>query len=266
VKFSGVVGFPTAWTITGYLLFCAAAIFVGRIVYEETILTWLSGPQMLGFAMAHGALAPIFIVGSIALPGILLWLAVSLVLLMWKKFRLLDWIPAILSIFLVALVFVPYGAWEELMVGIAGPGSHGSDSAGEDQRRFVALLLRKGYDVNYENHGGTTPLSATSAGRHEKMIRFLISKGAQVNRKDRIIGETPLIGATEMGHLGSVKVLLENDADPCLTGKEGHTAEGRAREFHHNDIAEYLSSRFHCQENVINPPCVESDVSACVHP
>jgi ankyrin repeat protein len=98
------------------------------------------------------------------------------------------------------------------------------------------------------------------------MIRFLISKGAQVNRKDRIIGETRLIGAAATGQLGSVKVLLENGADPCLTDKEGHTAAGRAREFHHNDIVEYLSSGFHCRENVINPPCVESDVSTCVHP
>jgi len=98
------------------------------------------------------------------------------------------------------------------------------------------------------------------------MIRFLISKGAQVNRKDRIIGETPLIGAAETEQLGSVKVLLKNGADPCLTDKEGHTAEGRAKEYHHNDIVEYLSSRFHCRENIINPPCVDSDVSACVHP
>jgi hypothetical protein len=82
VGLSGAVGFPRAWTITGYLLFCAIAILIGRIVYEETILTWLSGPQMVGFAMAHGALAPILIAGSIALPGILLWLAVSLMLLL----------------------------------------------------------------------------------------------------------------------------------------------------------------------------------------
>lgn len=36
-----------------------------------------------------------------------------------------------------------------------------------------------------------------------------------------------------MGRFGSVKVLLENGADPCLTDKEGHTAEGRAKQFHH---------------------------------
>jgi hypothetical protein len=44
------VAFPKAWTITGYLLLGGAALFVGRIVYEETILTWLRGPQMVGQA------------------------------------------------------------------------------------------------------------------------------------------------------------------------------------------------------------------------
>jgi hypothetical protein len=270
VKLSRPVGFPKAWTLTGYLLFCAAAILVGRIVYEETILTWLSGPQTVGFAMAHGALAPIFIVGSIALPGILLWLAVSLVLLMWKKFRLLDWIPIVLSLLLVALLSVPYETWEELMVRIAGPGSHGRDflvqAAAQDKPRFVTLLLSKGYDINYEDYGGTTPLSGTSVGGHEEMIGFLISRGAEVNRKNHGTGETPLMAAAETGRLGSVKVLLDNGADPCLMDKEGHTAEGLAKQFHYGDIAEYLSSRFHCQENVIDPPCVDSGFSACVHP
>src|ERR1700726_813560 len=104
------------------------------------------------------------------------------------------------------------------MVRIAGPSSHGNDflvqAAAQDKQRFVTLLLTKGYDINYENHGGTTPLSATSVGGHEKMIRFPISRGAEVNRKDRLSGETPLIGAAEMGQFGSVKVLLEDGADP----------------------------------------------------
>ena len=169
--------------------------------------------------MAHGALAPIFIVGSIALPGILLWLAVSLVLLMWKKFRLLDWIPIVLSLLLVALLSVLYETWEELMVRIAGPGSHGRDfqvqAAAQDKPRFVTLLLSKGYDINYEDYGGTTPLSGTSVGGHEKMIGFLISRGAEVNRKNHGTGETPLMAAAETGRLGSVKVLLDNGADPC---------------------------------------------------
>lgn len=36
-------GFPSAWTTTGYVVCAVSALFVGRIVYEETILTWTNG-------------------------------------------------------------------------------------------------------------------------------------------------------------------------------------------------------------------------------
>jgi ankyrin repeat protein len=153
---------------------------------------------------------------------------------------------------------------------MAGPGSHGRDflvqAAAQDKRRFVTLLLRKGYDINYELSGGETALSGASVGGHQEMVSLLISEGADVNHKDHLTGETPLMAAAEMGQLGTVKVLLKNGADPCTTDKEGHTAEGLATEYRHPEIAEYLSSRFHCRENVIVVPCVDSAVSACVHP
>ena len=88
------------------------------------------------------------------------------------------------------------------MVRIAGPGSHGSDflvqAAAQDKPRFVSLLLSKGYDINYQDQGGPSPLSGTSVGGHEKMIRFLISRGAEVNRKNNGTGGTPLMAAAEM--------------------------------------------------------------------
>jgi uncharacterized protein len=176
----------------------------------------------------------------------------------------------IFLVLLAALFFVPSEAWEELMVRIVGPGSHGSDflvqAAAQDQRRFVTFLLSKGYDINYEDGGGTTPLSGASVGGHEEMVSVLVSKGADVNRKNRLTGGTPLMAAAEMGQVGAVKVLLNKGADPCATNKEGHTAAGLAKKYRHGDIAEYLSSRFQCQENVIIVPCSDSAVSACVHP
>ncbi|MEQ1354133.1 MAG: ankyrin repeat domain-containing protein [Candidatus Acidiferrum sp.] len=265
-------GFPKAWTVAGYLLFAAAAIFVGRIVYEETILTWVSGPQMVGFAMAHGALPFILFARLIGLPGSLLWVAVSLVLLIRKRFRVpvADWIPVVLLAFLAMISLIPYETWEELVVRIAGPGSHGNDflvqAAGQNKRRFVTLLLRKGYDINYEDGGGTTALSGASVLGREEMVNFLVSKGADVNRKDHLTGETALLAAAEMGQLGTAKALLKNGADPCLTDKDGHTAEGLANKYGHGEIAEYLSSQYHCQEKVIISPCVDSPFSACVRP
>lgn len=120
------------------------------------------------------------------------------------------------------------------------------------------------YDVNYEDSGGTTPLSGSSVGGHEEMVRFLIGKGADVNHKSHLAGESPVMAAAEMGQLGTVKVLLDNGADPCATDKEGQTAEGLARKYHHPDTVEYLSSRFHCKETLGTVPCVDSALSACV--
>jgi len=95
------------------------------------------------------------------------------------------------------------------------------------------------------------------------MVSFLISKGADVNRKDGLAGESALMAAAEMGQLETVRVLLKSGAEPCALDKEGHTAEGLARKYHHTDIADYLSSRFRCKENVLS--CTDSDVSVCVH-
>jgi hypothetical protein len=134
---------------------------------------------MVGFAMAQGALAPIFVAGSIALPGILFWLAGVLGASHVEKIPIapLDSSASRNSSGGFAFRSLPnLGGvngtncrsgflWERFLV----------QAAGQDKRRFVALLLRKHYDVNYEDHGGTTPLSATSVARHEKMISFLIS-------------------------------------------------------------------------------------------
>lgn len=264
------VGFPKPWTTTGYLLLCGAALFVGRIVYEETFLTWINGPQMVGFAMTHGAVPFILVAGLIGLLGGLLWLIASAVLQLRKKFRipLTDWLPVILLPLVAVLLFIPYETWEELTVLIAGPGSHGNEfmveAAAHGKQRFFMHLLHKGYDINCETGGGVTPLSGAAVEGNEEMVSLLISMGADVNRKNGLTRETPLMAASVMGKFGTAKVLLKNGADPCATNKDGNTAAGLAKEYGHPRIAEYLSSRFHCQEKVIDS-CSDPSVT-CVHP
>jgi hypothetical protein len=270
VRTDAIGGFPKAWTATGYLLLGGAAIFVGRIVYEETVLTRSHGPQMIGFAMAHGAVPFIAIAGLIGLAGGFLWMVASMALLIRKRFRipLADWIPMILLLVFASLLLIPYQTWEELTVRIAGPGSYGNDfmveAAGYGNQRVVKYFLGKGYDVNFEDTGGTTALSAAAIMGNKEMIRFLVSRGADVNRKDGLIGESALMGAAEMGKFETVKALLEKGADPCATDKQGHTAAGLATKYRHAEIAEYLSTRFHCQETIIDS-CADPSVSACVH-
>jgi len=81
------------------------------------------------------------------------------------------------------------------------------------------------------------------------MVRFLVTSGADVNRKNLVRGETPLMAATGAGRLGTAKVLLSHGADPCLTSKEGLTAEGLAKKYNHGELVEYLSVRFPCTED-----------------
>ena len=200
-------GFPRWWTITGYVLLAAAALFAGRIIYEETILTWNNGPQMVGFALAHGA-APVFLIaGLIALPGGSVWVIGSLILLLRRRFRikLIDWAPVIFLPVLAALLCIPYAVWEEFTVAAAGPGTYGKEfmveAAAQGRQGFVRYLLAKGYDINYEDSGGTTALSGAAVEGRVAMVKFLVAKGADVNRKDHVVGETALIGAAETGQL-----------------------------------------------------------------
>lgn len=261
-------GFPKVWTVCGYVVLLLLAIFVGRIVFEETTLTWAFGPQMIGFAMAHTMPFMMFS-GLIGLVGGLLWMLVSLVLAYRRRFRILmiDWFPMVLLPLLGVVLFIPYEAWEELMMRALGRSAHGGEflvqAAGADKRRFVSLLLRQGYDVNYQDSGGSTPLSAASVEGRPDMVSFLISRGADVNRKNGLAGESALMGAAEMGQLATVRVLLNSGAEPCALDKEGHTAEGLARKFNHGEIANYLSSRFHCKEDIVT--CSDSNGSICVN-
>jgi hypothetical protein len=59
---------PTWLRIWGILAWPGALYLVLRIVWEETLLTWRQGPQMVGFSLAHtGPLIPLLL--SLALAG-----------------------------------------------------------------------------------------------------------------------------------------------------------------------------------------------------
>lgn len=265
-----LIGFARLWTVTGYALVVLVAIFSGRIVYEETILTWKNGPQMIGFAMVH-TMPLLLVAGMISVCGGFLWMIVSVTLLFRRRFRLplFDLLPILLLLLAGVTLSIPYETWEKLMIRSLGRSVHGGEflvqAAAEDKQDFVALLLRQGCDVNYQSRNGSTPLSAASVEGHPKMVEFLISKGAEIDQKDRLVGESALMGAAELGQLEVVKVLLGKGAEACALDKGGHTAEGLARKYQHSDVADYISSRFHCRENLPATNCADSDVSACVY-
>lgn len=84
----------------------------------------------------------------------------------------------------------------------------------------VKFLVEKGADVNRPDPQGWTPLQSAARQRKEGMIKTLIDLGADVDRPDDS-GMTPLVAAAMRDHVPSIKVLIENGADIEQPGPQG---------------------------------------------
>ena len=122
---------------------------------------------------------------------------------------------------------------------------------------IVKLLIEEGADVNHQDDGGYTALRAASEMGHIDIVKLLIEEGADVNAmtveahwvgttifgrsydKWTIGGYTALMVASEMGHTGIVKLLIEAGADVNAQADDGYTAL-RAASLRHKDIATLL--------------------------
>ena len=76
------------------------------------------------------------------------------------------------------------------------------------------LLLKWGADLEHESEGGRTPLMKAVRAGHYCTAKFLIGKGANVNKATANNDHTPLSLACAGGHLAIVELLLQNKADP----------------------------------------------------
>jgi len=85
-------------------------------------------------------------------------------------------------------------------------------------------LIKSGIDVNIadEDKGATVLLVACSFKGYEKIVQFLISKGADVNYKAKD-GKTPLMLAAGPS-FETTKILIENGADVNAKAVDGMTA------------------------------------------
>jgi len=87
----------------------------------------------------------------------------------------------------------------------------------------VIELIKKGADVNAvcDDGFGSTPLIQACFKKHKDIVKYLISKGANVNAK-LSTGQTALMLAIPSVEI--VKLLIENGADVNAKDRDGETA------------------------------------------
>lgn len=115
----------------------------------------------------------------------------------------------------------------------------------DEQLRICRFLLEHGALIEPDDEQLTdenllTPLMfAARFGSSSALIRLLVRYGAKIDRKDAK-GWTPLVMATQHGHLGSVQALIESGADLHATTNNGLTALDIAQHLKHETIVQYL--------------------------
>ncbi|KAK9781830.1 putative Palmitoyltransferase [Seiridium cardinale] len=84
-------------------------------------------------------------------------------------------------------------------------------------------LFEKGeYDATYKDREGITPLHWAAINNQFAMVKFLIDKGADLNRKGGDSVATPLQWAAQRSNYYSVNLLLQHGADPLITDAQGY--------------------------------------------
>jgi Ankyrin repeats (many copies) len=157
------------------------AILAGRMVWEETFLTIQQGPQMIGFSLAHGAGAILFLAPVV----LLLWLVVALVIMagcLWRKKSLSKsyWLTLTSAILMLGVLSIPPVFWQWVLIGSFAESPHATDlmvyGAAEGNVRTVRGYLDHGVPITATNYEGSTAAFAAAAGGSVSMIEMLAPK------------------------------------------------------------------------------------------
>eukprot|EP01117_Protostelium_nocturnum_P010683 TRINITY_DN3846_c0_g1_i1.p1 TRINITY_DN3846_c0_g1~~TRINITY_DN3846_c0_g1_i1.p1 ORF type:complete len:119 (-),score=51.98 TRINITY_DN3846_c0_g1_i1:232-588(-) len=96
-----------------------------------------------------------------------------------------------------------------------------------DLDRVKEFVEKEKLSVKTTDGNQRTPLHWAADFNQVSVIEYLLSKGADVNAKDKY-GITPLLAAVYEDKANAVKVLLANKADASVKGPDGQTAKERA--------------------------------------
>ena len=105
--------------------------------------------------------------------------------------------------------------------------------------KVVRALVTAGADLNKENDDGATPLSIASQQGHLPVVQYLVTAGAHINQAANE-GYTPLYVASQEGHLPVVQCLVTAGAHINQANDKGSTPLIVAYLEGHTEIARFL--------------------------
>ena len=91
----------------------------------------------------------------------------------------------------------------------------------------VYAIDHKMVDVNEQFRGGMTPLIIAAKNNRIDLVKYLLYRGADIEKKDDR-GRTALLEAAKYGNTHIVKILINNDADVNTTDDENNSPLGLA--------------------------------------
>ena len=174
----------------GIAFFVLAAIAIGENVYEQTVLTWLRGPQMIGLSIAH--LHPLLLIlGSAGILLLHFWLAWFFSQSVKRLLQRRGWMDrqrmvlAVVSAVLLGLLYIPYPWWTSFTLMVAGPGPCAPEqltfAALEEQQGLVAMLLSRGVAIDAKDRQGDTALETACRNHHIELADYLVKRGANLD-------------------------------------------------------------------------------------
>uniref|UniRef100_A0A336L5G5 CSON003381 protein n=1 Tax=Culicoides sonorensis TaxID=179676 RepID=A0A336L5G5_CULSO len=102
------------------------------------------------------------------------------------------------------------------------------------------ILLVYCAELEHESEGGRTPLMKACRAGHLCTVKFLLGRGADVNRQTANNDHTPLSLACAGGHQAVVELLLANGADPFHKLKDNSTMLIEAAKGGHINVVQML--------------------------
>lgn len=105
---------------------------------------------------------------------------------------------------------------------------------------ITQYLIKRGADINAQNHQENTPLHLAAEKNHFKIVKFLVEKGASPNLKN-FRGHVPALNSlVERSETNIIRYLINHGTDPNTEDLYGSTLLSRACERRFPEIVDLL--------------------------